>query len=366
MATAQAAKAERTIVVYGVPDGGLNDDIMVDILMIHFQKAKNKGGDVEGIVYPTLTKGVAYVTFEDKQVAENVLVKGKHSLEDKRLHGEYPLKISLYGESVFTCVTCVLDLSLFGEKYILEDLVQELKTNLATLCFGPLHANGQITVQGPFSAIRTLQSKLLLKIKNSFSEQHAKRKIKAPDDRPDSRPAISPLSLESSRNFVPNANKEIRNNPVQSASKERLIVALDTDLYLYMKKFKGKLYQKSLEKCGVVSHEFVDGEITTIYLDHDNAKPGPKQLKGAKSIIEGLVAELQGSLRKETLPLCGSDKAEKLKREQACGTVRTQYPNVLVISHPTHIDIIGSSSDIYGFAQQVNKMVEGFKKGPWR
>lgn len=66
-ATAQPAKPERTIVVCGVPDGLLNDDIMADILMIHFQKSKNKGGDVEDVAYPTATRGVAYVTFEEKR-----------------------------------------------------------------------------------------------------------------------------------------------------------------------------------------------------------------------------------------------------------------------------------------------------------
>ncbi|XP_062974700.1 RNA-binding protein 43 [Elgaria multicarinata webbii] len=354
MATAQAAKPERTIVVCGVPDGLLDDDIMADILMIHFQKAKNSGGDVEDVAYPTSTKGVAYVTFEDKWVAEEVLTKGEHSLEDKRLHRSYPLKVSLYGGSVFTCVTCTLNLSIFGEKYNLADLVQDLKKSLPRLSFGPLSPNGLITVQGPFSAIRILQDKLSLEIKHSLSEQHVKGRERVLVHKPAMKPTSSGFSSEP------------RNNFVQSTSKEGQTVALDTDIYLYMKKFRDQLYQKCLEKHSVTSFESVDGELTTIYLSNDNTKPGPGQLERAKNTIEELLADLHCFLRKERLPLDGTTRTEKRKHEQACELVGTQYPKVLMIPYQTHIDIIGSSSDVYEFSQQVNKMAGNVPKQPWR
>lgn len=66
-ATGRAAKAARTVVVAGVPDGLLHDEVMADILVIHFQMSKNNGGDVEEVTYPTTNKGVAYVTFEDQE-----------------------------------------------------------------------------------------------------------------------------------------------------------------------------------------------------------------------------------------------------------------------------------------------------------
>ncbi|XP_061464794.1 RNA-binding protein 43 isoform X2 [Rhineura floridana] len=354
MATLQAAKPERTIVVCGVPDGLLNDDIMADILMIHFQKAKNKGGDVEGIVYPTSTKGVAYITFEDERVAENVLKKGEHGLEDKRLHRDYPLKVSSYGKSIFTCITCVLNLSPLGEKYSLEDVVQDLKKNLPNLSFGPLHPTGQIRVQGPFLAMSRLQNSILLKIKHSLSEQHVTRKQRRPDHRPSLKWVSDGLS------------SELRNNFVQNPNKEGLIVALDTDTYRYMKKFKDKLYQDCLEKCGVISYASVDGDITTIYLDSDNTRPGPSQLEQAKNLVESLLAELYCFLRKERLSQEGSNRTEKRKCERACEIVSSQYPNILIIPYSTHIDIIGSSSDVYEFATQVNKMVGNFQKEAWR
>ncbi|KAL8183300.1 UNVERIFIED_CONTAM: hypothetical protein K2H54_035291 [Gekko kuhli] len=323
---------------------------MADILIIHFQKSKNKGGDVEDIVYPTPTKGVAYITFEDRQVAENVVAKAEHSLQDKRLPMDYPLKVSLYRESVFISVSCLLNLSILREKSTLKDLVEDLKKNFPVLSFGTLHPDGQITVQGPFSAIRSLQNKLVLKLLNSVSEAEVKprRRESTTDPRPNSRLAKTDLSLEVSNNFV------------QSTKKEGLSVAVDTDIYLYVKTFKEKIYQESLKQCGVISHEFRDGEVTTISFDSDPASPSVGQLELAKNTFEDLVASLQSCLRKERLSLEGSSRAEKRQHEQACENVSSQYPHVLVLPYSTHIDIIGMSSDVYEFMQQVNKMVGRF------
>ncbi|NXG22394.1 RBM43 protein, partial [Grallaria varia] len=104
----RAAKATRTVVITGVPHGLLQDDVMVDILTIHFQKSKNNGGDVEEVRYPTGNKGVAYVTFEDPEVVDSVLKKGDHQLEDKRLSQSYPLRVTSYCENVSSCIIHLL------------------------------------------------------------------------------------------------------------------------------------------------------------------------------------------------------------------------------------------------------------------
>ncbi|NXX12525.1 RBM43 protein, partial [Podargus strigoides] len=100
----KAAKSARTVVIAGIPDGLLHDDVMTDILMIHFQMSKNNGGDVEEVRYPATGKGVAYVTFEDQEVVESVLKKDEHRLEDKRLPKYYPLKVTRYSENVSSFV----------------------------------------------------------------------------------------------------------------------------------------------------------------------------------------------------------------------------------------------------------------------
>nr|XP_016851788.1 PREDICTED: RNA-binding protein 43 isoform X5 [Anolis carolinensis] len=332
---------------------------MVDILIIHFQKQKNKGGDVEDIIYPTSTQGVAYITFEDKGVAENVL-KNEHQLEDKRLHQSYPLKVSLYRESVFTCVSCTLGLATFRAKCSLEDLIEDLKKNIPKLSFGPLHPNGQIKVQGPFCAISELQKMLLLRIKDSCSEQHQNVKKKEPDHMASTSQTKSRLSTS------PTKSLESRNASGQDASEDELSVSLDTDIYHYMKKFKNKLYQKSLEQCGVVGNASAGDEITTIYLRKKTPKSSNSQLEHAKDILESLSAELHSSLRKERLPLKGSTKTEKQKRVQAFNRVCKRYPNVLVTEYSDHIDIVGSSSDVFEFTQEMKKMFGNSQKESWK
>ncbi|NWV02200.1 RBM43 protein, partial [Ptilonorhynchus violaceus] len=96
----QAAKSTRTVVIAGVPDGLLQDDVMADILTIHFQMSRNNGGDVEEVRYPTRNGGVAYVTFENQEVVESVLKKDKHLLQDKRLPRHYPLTVTRYYDNV--------------------------------------------------------------------------------------------------------------------------------------------------------------------------------------------------------------------------------------------------------------------------
>ncbi|XP_019336151.2 RNA-binding protein 43 isoform X2 [Alligator mississippiensis] len=340
-AAGEASKSERTVIVSGIPDGVLKDEVMADILMIHFQRAKNRGGDVEGVVYPTTTKGVAYITFEDQKVTEKVLKKSEHQLEDKRLPRHYPLKVSLYSQDVFSCISCVLDLSGFGDKYVLEDLVQELQKNITALSFSPLQPNGQISVQGSFPSIQSLKDNLLLKA-NSLSKTDKKAKCMS-SQRSNSKTQKHGVSVESKNNFIHNAVGEKQ-------------VVLDTDVYYYMKHI---LHEDSLAKKSVVSREVTDGEITILYLEKVNASSDPSKLEKAKKKIEDLSAELHSKLQKKRFHLDGS-KHEMQMYQHACKRVQPQYSQVLVIPYETHIDVIGSSSDIFGFAQEVKTKVKHY------
>lgn len=55
-----------TIEVCGVPDL-LPVDRTVDKLTIHFLRPRNGGGEVVKVIYPTSTKGQAFVVFEQKE-----------------------------------------------------------------------------------------------------------------------------------------------------------------------------------------------------------------------------------------------------------------------------------------------------------
>ncbi|XP_068264137.1 RNA-binding protein 43 isoform X2 [Nyctibius grandis] len=240
MATGQAAKSARTVVIAGVPDGLLHDDVMTDILIIHFQMSKNNGGDVEEVMYPTRKKGVAYVTFEDQEVVESVLKKGEHRLEDKRLSRCYPLKVTRYCEDVFSSVTSVLNMSVFKDQFVLEDLIQEVKKKSTALSFGPLQSNGHISVQGSFPAIKLLRDFLLLKAK-SLSEKDKREESKS-HQRPRRRVQQHRVTTETS-NFV------------HGADQEKQVVVLDTDVYHYMKYFFSKMFLKEVLVIGMHEEE---------------------------------------------------------------------------------------------------------------
>lgn len=63
----ESKASERTVVVADLPVGLFSDLLLSTLLKIHFQDSKNEGGFVEDVIYPTRTKGVAYVIFKEKQ-----------------------------------------------------------------------------------------------------------------------------------------------------------------------------------------------------------------------------------------------------------------------------------------------------------
>ncbi|KFQ46726.1 RNA-binding protein 43, partial [Nestor notabilis] len=331
-ATGQAAKSARTVVIAGVPDGLLHNDVMTDILTIHFQMSKNNGGDVEDVTYPTDKKGVAYVTFEDQKVVESVLKKNEHRLEDKRLSRYYPLKVTRYCEDVFSSVTSVLNMSIFKEQFVLEDLIQEIRRS-TDLSFGPLQSNGHISVQGSFPDIKLLRDFLLLKEK-SLSEKD-KREKGTSHQRPRRRQQQHRLTTEMS-NFVHGAEKQV--------------VVLDTDVYRYMKSFFPKTF---LVNDDTVISDITDGDVTTLYIENAGSRSDVGRVLRIKEKIENWSIKLHKTLRKERIDFKGHTRNEKERYRRACESVKPHYPHVLIISYDTHIDVIGYSSEVFEFTKEV-------------
>ncbi|NXQ67619.1 RBM43 protein, partial [Quiscalus mexicanus] len=110
----QAGRGMRTVVIAGVPAGALQDDLLADLLTIHFQRSRNNGGDVEQVTYPTREAGVAYVTFEDAEVVQRVLKKDQHLLQDKRLPRPFPLTVTRYCHNVSSSLVSLSLLSSEG------------------------------------------------------------------------------------------------------------------------------------------------------------------------------------------------------------------------------------------------------------
>ncbi|PKK28641.1 RNA binding motif protein 43 [Columba livia] len=336
-ATGRAAKPARTVVVAGVPDGLLHDEVMADILVIHFQMSKNNGGDVEEVTYPTTNKGVAYVTFEDQEVVESVLKKDEHRLEDKRLSRYYPLKVTRYCENVFSSVTCVLNMSVFKDQFVVEDLIEELKKKSTALSFGPLQANGHISVQGSFPAITLLRDFLLPKAK-SLSEKDKREESKSHQ-----RAKRRPQQHTETSNFV------------RDADGEKQVVVLDTGIYHYMKYFFPRTFQANDD---VIISDITDGDITTVYLENAGSRSDVGQLLRVKERIVNQSIKLHKALRKERVYCKEHSRDEKRRYTQVCDSLKPRFPYVLTILYGHCIDVIGNPPEIFEFMKEVNNKIQ--------
>uniref|UniRef100_A0A8B9F158 RNA binding motif protein 43 n=1 Tax=Amazona collaria TaxID=241587 RepID=A0A8B9F158_9PSIT len=336
-ATGQTARSARTVVISGVPDGLLHNDVMTDILTIHFQMSKNNGGDVEDVIYPTDKRGVAYVTFEDQKVVESVLKKDEHRLEDKRFSRYYLLKVTRYSENVFSSVTCVLNMSMFKEQFILEDLIQEMKKS-TDLRFGPLQSNGHISVQGSFPDIKLLRDFLLLKAK-SISEKD-KREKGTSHQTPRKRQQQYRLATDMS-NFARGAEKEV--------------VVLDTDMYHYMKSFFPRIFVVNDD---TVIFDITDGDVTTLYIENAGSRSGGGRALQVKEKIEKWSIKLHKILHKERIDFKQHTRDEQQKYRRVCESVKPHYPRVLIIFYDTHIDVIGNPSEVFEFTKKVSNKIQ--------
>ncbi|RLW04767.1 hypothetical protein DV515_00005726, partial [Chloebia gouldiae] len=255
---------------------------MADILTIHFQRSRNRGGDVRHVTFPTPCPGVAYVTFEEPQ-----------------------------------------------------DLVEEMKKQSPALSFGPLQRDGQIAVRGSFPELRVLREFLLLKAKSLPEEPKREGKSHQRGRR----------KLQELRGAA-----ETRNS-ARDAQREKHVLVLDTDIYLYMMCFPPREFQGN----DVVISGVTDGGITTVCIESAGSKAGALQGLRAKKTMENYSVELQEVLRKERICLKEHGRAEKQRYKQLCKRLKAQYPKVLIVPCDAHIDLVGPSADVFGFTEEVKR-----------
>ncbi|XP_069879554.1 RNA-binding protein 43 isoform X3 [Dipodomys merriami] len=332
--------SERTIVVAGLPENLVSNQLLATFVKSHFQDIKNKGGDVEAVIYPTRTKGVAYVIFKEKEAAENVVRKKEQRLGRKA--GYAQITVSHLSEKVFSSIKALLDLTIFQHQFVLERLAMDLENENPTLCFSSLEPSGKIYVEGSLLALKKLHESLLAKARSllersrNFSKAGRKWNTQSPQKGP-----------EENANSVATLKTLI---PMSAGNRETLV--LDTDVYLYLKQ-KCELYENTLRRFCIHIQERVSGELTTIHLRdaQDGSKPGGAQR--GRQLIRELTQNLLLELRKETFILEGKTKRERNDLTQACKLLCSKYPKVLVNVYSTRIDIIGSSSDTYLFKKEV-------------
>ncbi|NXX77609.1 RBM43 protein, partial [Urocolius indicus] len=233
---------------------------------------------------------------------------------------------------VFSCVTSVLNMSVFKDQFVLEDLMKEIKKKSTALSFGPLQPNGHVSVQGSFPAIKLLRDFLLLKAK-SLSEED-KREERKSHQRTRRRLQQHRLTTQT-RDFVHGAE----------------VVVLDKDIYHYMKHFDPEM---SLVKDDVVISAVTDGDITTVYIESAGSGSDAGQVLRVKEKMENCSVKLHDMLRKERISFEEQSRAARQRYKSVCESLKPRYPFVLVVACDTHIDVIGDSSDVFEFTKEVS------------
>ncbi|NXO00080.1 RBM43 protein, partial [Rhinopomastus cyanomelas] len=231
---------------------------------------------------------------------------------------------------VFSSVTSLLDMAIFKDKFVLEDLVQEMKGKSTALSFGPLQPNGLISVQGSFPAIEALRDFLLLKAKSLSTED--KKEESRSHQRQRRRPQQRRVTTD------------------HDVHGERQEVILDTDVYHYMKRFFPRILQVN---GGVLISNITNGDTTIICIEGAESRSNARQVLRVKEKIETWSVKLYNTLRKERICFGERSSREKERYKSVCERLKPRFPYVLIIPCDTHIDIIGNSSDIFEFTKRV-------------
>ncbi|NWU36663.1 RBM43 protein, partial [Hylia prasina] len=236
---------------------------------------------------------------------------------------------------VFLCVTSTLSVAVFRDRFVLEDLVEEMKKQSPALDFGPLQPDGQIAVRGSFPALRELREFLLLKAKSLPEE--------------DKREGKSHQRLR--RKLQEHGGAAEMRNSLRDAHRETQVVVLDTDVYHYMRSF----LPQTLQAKDVVISGVTDGDITTVCIESSGSKGGAAHGLRAKKTIEGSSVELQQILRKERICFKEPSRAERQRYKELCERLKPRHPRVLVLPYDTHVDLVGTSAGVFGFAEEVKR-----------
>ncbi|NXC90758.1 RBM43 protein, partial [Cercotrichas coryphoeus] len=235
----------------------------------------------------------------------------------------------------FLCVTSTLSMAVFRDGFALEELVEEMKKQSPGLSFGPLQPDGRIAVRGSFPALRALREFLLLKAKSLSGE-----------DRKEGRSHQRPR-----RKLQEHRGAAEMKNSTGDAQGEKQELVLDTDVYLYMSCF----HPKALQAKHVEISAATQGDITTVCIQGAGRRAGAAPGLRARKTIEDCSVELQRVLRKERISFGERSRAERQRFRQLCERLKPRFPAVLLVPCDSHVDVVGTSADVFGFTEEVKR-----------
>ncbi|XP_051874703.1 RNA-binding protein 43-like [Pristis pectinata] len=350
--------AERTIVVSGFPKDVFPITVMIDKLTIHFLRPKNGGGEVENVVYPTDIAGVAYVTFEKKEVVNSVLRQDRQVFEDKQLPEKYPLKISQNNLDVFSAVSVDLDCSRFENSLEIRSILREFESNNKFLQFSMRH-NGRLHIIGSFPALKELRKELHKKISElqGINVQDSAMKSGISDSEGKSVKSLhnhATCMIDPQRFTAPPSygDKDVLDPGV---FQEESTIILDADIFLYIVEICKTTYEGILRNHHVTAKPINNNNIIFLQLFETSESRKPSELKLAKYEMQMFISQMQNHLVIDRIRLDGDRLKDKTLR--ICKTIM-QHFNVLVRFGDDCVTLIGGQDDCKWFMRQVEETMQ--------
>ncbi|XP_012673825.2 uncharacterized protein si:dkey-154b15.1 [Clupea harengus] len=388
----------RTIKVCGVPDI-LPADRIVDKVTIHFLRPRQGGGEVLRVIYPSSTKGQAFVVFEHNEVAARVAGL-KQSLD---IDGQqYPLTIEIVDRpDVDLPVQATLDLRMFPDQSEVRRLLRNHNFKVSEL------SPGKVLLDGTFLSLRAVRSQLQRQLQEARPHADRDRSVFTSNDtasgaltedsyraqphvngshvyeregsytnnsqdyvRPGGSSASSDQSLSpsyhswersSSQNqsylsqdseapqSLPNFPKDTLTGkpPLQrgTASPREISLQVDADSYRYTWTFKNDLVTDILITHGVEATTNELSGITTLTLKG-------KGCERAMQKLQDLISDTSSTLRTQEISLSTLSHEQRVQIGKQVQRFKDVY-KVFVKQSQSSILIIGSSTDSYEMKQSL-------------
>ncbi|XP_072882394.1 RNA-binding protein 43-like [Hemitrygon akajei] len=353
-----------TIAVTGFPDDKFSDSVMIDKLTIHFLRPRNGGGEVENVVYPTDVPGVAYVTFEKKEVMDSVLGHDQ-VFEDKQLQKKYPLKIAQKSLDVFSTVSVDVDSSMFENSSEVKNVFREFENNNGNLQFSRRH-DGKIRVTGSFSALKEFRKELHKTIGELQGINLQDSTMKVGIDDSEGKSGKSPHNYATwsvHQQYTASPNYGDRDTLDPGEFQEESTIILDADIFSYIDEICKKQYEQLLSVNCVNAKPVNHNNIIFLQL-FETSRLKPSELKLAKYDLERFISNMQKNLVIDRIRL----DRDRLKNKtlRACKIIMQNFGTVLVRFSDDCVTLIGSQDNCKQFIRKVDEMVRSdFNPAPY-
>ncbi|XP_064255724.1 uncharacterized protein LOC135286584 [Passer domesticus] len=367
--------AGRTVRVQGFP-AELPPDRAADKLTIHFLRSRNGGGDIANVRVLPGSLPCALITFEAPEVAQRILEVKNHVLAIGKT--QYPLEVTphaseLSPNEIFIHVSMTIDYSkLPTGKTLLKDLHKEYKN----IHFSFDSKNMQCIVQGPFTELQTFSRALLgsLNLKREATGQMVlpasscgAKEMGTPDHQQVPESTESAQETEKLPNLdqvqemaakVPSPQSPVGEEAVGLLGKlEDFSLAMDSDIYLYMQRFRAAEYQGVLQQHHVNVVDVSADGIAVLYLQPSGGVSGDTDaLRQARLALQQLYQQLEVSLRKEKIAKEGlgmdSQALRAVTRE-----LQELYPQLLCHEDVKQLYLVGNLVDVSKAKQFLEDLV---------